>query len=156
MKPPDPLEDTEEVFAMIAVMGINNLSWMIQNGMICPEGINFSDMLNEDETYYQCILRPVVDFIEVMLDFCGPDLLDYTKSEYSVIRKLTKVDQDRIRKKLRVVPPLVNFCRFVIRKTIVKAAPSKNINSHIEKIKSIPGHLKKNFLNYGDFQEAST
>merc|ERR1712226_391392 len=140
-------------------MGVDNISWMIQDGRICPEGINFSDMFGEDKmvkyySCYECIFSPLVDFIEVMLDFCGPGLLDYNKAEF--IRKLTKVDQDRIREKLRVVPPLVNFCRFVIRKEIVKAAPSKNINTQIEKIKSIPVHLKKNFLNYGDFQEAST
>ena len=133
------------------------VSWMIHNGMICPEGINFCDMF--DDAYYHQYLafyyqnnipNPLVDFIEVMLEFCGPGLLYFNKAEYSVIRKLTEVDQDRIRKKLRVVPPLVNICRFVIRKTIVKAAPSKNINSQIEQIKYIPVHLKKSFLNYGD------
>ena len=156
-KPPIPTND--DIRVLIVNFGMGNLVWMIQGGYVCPEVIDFGRMFYEYRMvringYFQFNIPPeLVDFIEVMLDFCGPGLLDYNKAEYSVIRKLTKVDKQRIRKKLRIVPPLVNLCRFVIRKTIVKAAPCENINSQIEKIQSIPVHLKKNFLNYGDLDE---
>ena len=157
-----PLKVEEAHRIIVDGFKMKNLARLILAGILCPEGMDFAGMFYEYRMvringYFQFnIPPPLVDFIEVMLDFCGQGLLGYNKAEYSVIRKLTKADKERIRNKLRIVPPLVNICRFVIRKTIVKAAPNKNINSQIEKIQFIPVHLKKKFLNYGDLKEAYT
>jgi len=150
--PEDEMESVQLEILILTRTPLDQMVALIRHGVFVPEVINFHRLFQiyrgkrVNGVFTYGIPADLISFMLTMLSFLGPGLLGYSglTQSYTIVHKLKREDQNRVREKMTSTPSLKVQSRLVVRKTLAeenfKKKRPENMNALIDRL-DIPVEL---------------